>query len=351
MDEERLMEDAYVSIMEKRALKSHRMVPQDLDPSFPNSDSEDGVQLDEEQATYIERKLPILETSTSRKLLRKWYNIVNDFSARKITYHTDRLPALSGLAREVRRMSGGRYSYKAGIWRSREFEYKDLLWGITTPLAAKYEEYIAPSWSWASMDLSGSAISQDGGSRLYNEELLEDLRPRVEVKAMFTTTVGDDHYMQVMDGHLNIEGLCRNLCGCEVPSVFFDIHDESIVAPTGPWDIIEAIDSASNDIPNAYVQLFKDFRRDLIGKTFCELQPTWRSSSDTHRPLLLVEVAEWSSSRYRATASICLILQRAEVDVDDEEEIFERIGRAFVLKEPAGVRELSRWQTRTLTIK
>ncbi|CZR68015.1 uncharacterized protein PAC_17914 [Phialocephala subalpina] len=297
---------------------------------------------------------------TRRRVSLKWavrggpysYYIVNDFATRKMTYHTDKLPAISGLAREVRRMTDGQYSYKAGIWRSRKFEYQGLLWGITTPFAARYEKFIAPSWSWASMDLSGVAVSQDGRSKLYNERLLEDLRPKMEVKIMSTKPVGGDPYMQVLGGHLKIEGMCCNVCCCEIPSVFFDIHDGSHAAPIGPWEILKAIDSSSSDgIPGSYVEMFKGFKRDLIGKAFCEGRSATGTVSGSHQPLLLLEMAEWSSPMYRSTASICLILERSEFVVNNEEETFKRVGRAFVLKEPAGVRDLSRWQSQILTIK
>lgn len=41
LDEDRPLEDAYVSCMEARRMQKHRQVPQDIDPSFPTSDPED----------------------------------------------------------------------------------------------------------------------------------------------------------------------------------------------------------------------------------------------------------------------------------------------------------------------
>jgi hypothetical protein len=347
LDEDRALEAAYVSTIAVRNNESRRIIPQDIDPSFPKSDSEEEIMLDEEQATYIDRKQVSLSTTASQDILFRWYNIVNDFASRKITYHSDKLPAIAGLAREIGRMTGHRYSYKAGIWRSREFEYQDLLWGITVPEAARYTEYIAPSWSWASIDLSRSPEVQ---SRMYNDSLFRDIRPRAEVKGMFTTTVKDDPYMQVLDGHLKIEGSCRHLCSCEVPSVFFDIHDGLLVAPTGPWDMIEAISSQlRHHNPGDYSKVFTHFRYDLIGKTFCEAQ----AGSDKHRPLLLLEVAEWSSPRFRAVAGVCLILKSAEWDISypHKHEVYQRVGRAFILKGPVKLTGQSHWQTRTLIIK
>ena len=41
LDEDRPLEDAYVSCMEARKREKHHVIPQDIDPSFPTSDPED----------------------------------------------------------------------------------------------------------------------------------------------------------------------------------------------------------------------------------------------------------------------------------------------------------------------
>jgi hypothetical protein len=380
-DEDIPLEDAYMSYWAARVNARHVRTPQDIDPSFPDSDLDDEMIPAEEEATYIPSKArekirnfrKMKQNKEERRVtpgfvakqggiqnqsesddpitldvLLQWYNIVNDYAVRKITRNMDRFPAIAGLAREVAQKTGNRYSYRAGIWRSREFEYLDLVWGITVPGARRYEEYIAPSWSWASIDISKATVSEEHQSRLYNEDLLRDLRPKGEIKVMFTDTVDKKPYWQVSDAHLKIEGFYRKVCSCEVPLVFFDTHDDSTSAPIGPWDIIEAIDyGTSTGSWIAHPEMFKNFRRDRIGKTFCEAQP----NSSKHRDLLLLEVAEWASSRYRSAASICLVLQWREYSMKVKDEIYERIGRAFVLREPLGQRGMPRWKTLAFTIK
>ncbi|KAK3900843.1 a97f8ef6-a9b0-4f8b-8fdf-2c72f37eda9e [Staphylotrichum tortipilum] len=79
-----------------------------------------------------------------------WYRMVEDYTARSITKHTDRLPALSGLAQGVVRERGG--EYLAGLWKSGLLE--GLLWCKARPgppALAATPEYVAPSWSWASV--------------------------------------------------------------------------------------------------------------------------------------------------------------------------------------------------------
>jgi hypothetical protein len=46
--------------------------------------------------------------------LFRWYNLVNDYRLRDLTYGQDILPAISGIAREIRAQAGG--TYLAGIW-------------------------------------------------------------------------------------------------------------------------------------------------------------------------------------------------------------------------------------------
>lgn len=44
----------------------------------------------------------------------RWYNIIADYTQRSLTYHDDRLPAISGIAREISHLNF--MTYKAGIW-------------------------------------------------------------------------------------------------------------------------------------------------------------------------------------------------------------------------------------------
>jgi hypothetical protein len=55
--------------------------------------------------------------------LRFWDTLLNDYSNRALTYETDRLPALAGLASKVQRLLNSRYL--AGIW---ECDLHGLMW-------------------------------------------------------------------------------------------------------------------------------------------------------------------------------------------------------------------------------
>jgi hypothetical protein len=80
-----------------------------------------------------------------------WYDMVRDYTRRKLTKSSDKLPALSGLARIVEKQTGD--TYVAGLWRSTLLE--GILWqaiGTHRGATSAPSEYRAPSWSWASID-------------------------------------------------------------------------------------------------------------------------------------------------------------------------------------------------------
>jgi len=99
----------------------------------------------------------------------QWQRLVMQYSTRKLTRDSDKLPALSGLANLVATKTGD--TYLAGLWKSNLLN--GLSWTIkayepthscsdpkhdaemppATKSVVKYPtEYRAPSWSWASLD-------------------------------------------------------------------------------------------------------------------------------------------------------------------------------------------------------
>jgi hypothetical protein len=85
--------------------------------------------------------------------LQYWCEIVSTYSESALTFASDRLPAVSGIARELKQKL--RDKYLAGLW------YTDIPRGLTWYIpfyrdhkAQGYncgmQAYVAPSWSWAS---------------------------------------------------------------------------------------------------------------------------------------------------------------------------------------------------------
>ncbi|KAF2096285.1 HET-domain-containing protein [Rhizodiscina lignyota] len=115
------------------------------------------------ECTISERVVPQLPGRRRNRLFKdmlrdKWNWIVLEYTRLNLTYGTDRLPALSGIAsyhQERIAASGENDEYLAGLWR------KDLAMGllwrvytdddISSPTSSRLSKYCAPSWSWASV--------------------------------------------------------------------------------------------------------------------------------------------------------------------------------------------------------
>jgi Heterokaryon incompatibility protein (HET) len=79
--------------------------------------------------------------------LMQWYKVVRQYTRRNLTFHSDKLPAISGIAKVFQAKTG--CAYIAGIWK------EDLIAGIAWYLKQPSHEIISmalPSWSWARLE-------------------------------------------------------------------------------------------------------------------------------------------------------------------------------------------------------
>ncbi|KAF4463147.1 hypothetical protein FALBO_10025 [Fusarium albosuccineum] len=84
-----------------------------------------------------------------RQLHKLWHSIVEEYSRRKLTLETDKLAALSGLAKEMTNVL--RDDFVLGLWK--KTLWRDLLWWVKSPATATIPTgFIAPSWSWAAVN-------------------------------------------------------------------------------------------------------------------------------------------------------------------------------------------------------
>ncbi|KAH9885083.1 hypothetical protein C8Q73DRAFT_718352 [Cubamyces lactineus] len=114
-----------------------------------------------------------------------WRTILVDYSGRLLSKPTDKLVALAGLAELFERELGP--GYLAGLWRYSLLS--DLQWLRHDKLNYMHstgqqrrvpQEYIAPSWSWASVD--GAITHSDWDNRYYGETLAEVLNCTVKLQ-------------------------------------------------------------------------------------------------------------------------------------------------------------------------
>lgn len=94
------------------------------------------------------RKREVQKSSDASEVIRNWYNLVDNYSSRAVTVESDKLIALSALAKKYQSIL--KDAYVAGLWR------KDLIvgliWGVNGERGmTRPESYCAPSWSWASI--------------------------------------------------------------------------------------------------------------------------------------------------------------------------------------------------------
>ncbi|KAL8397444.1 hypothetical protein RB594_004245 [Gaeumannomyces avenae] len=141
-----------------------------------------------------------------------WLKVVEGYTERQLTVETDKLAAIAGLAREfaiLRSAKAGisveaaQDDYCAGLWRSQLLE--GLLWG--RPGFPKAEEvasftrteaFVAPSWSWASVN----------GPVKFAGRLLGSEEPKAELVRVIAEPAGSDPLGQISDGLLVLRGRC-----------------------------------------------------------------------------------------------------------------------------------------------
>jgi hypothetical protein len=80
-----------------------------------------------------------------------WYEIINDYTKRSFSITEDIFPAIAGLTEEIQRRTD--LTYAAGLWE--QDAHRGLLW-LATQCGRNRKCYLAPSWSWASLDLRQS---------------------------------------------------------------------------------------------------------------------------------------------------------------------------------------------------
>jgi Heterokaryon incompatibility protein (HET) len=86
------------------------------------------------------------------ELIRLWLFIIEEYSMRELTVLTDQLPAISGLAHRFNDADSRLGRYVAGLWTC-DFILQ-LLWARypgDDPLCPRPSEFVAPTWSWASI--------------------------------------------------------------------------------------------------------------------------------------------------------------------------------------------------------
>ncbi|CCC06179.1 unnamed protein product [Sordaria macrospora k-hell] len=95
----------------------------------------------------LEKRQHTVEGETDASRRNVWQNIVKDYSRLNLTFASDRLIAIAGMAAELGQLWDG-VQYHAGLWSLHL--RSSLLWHSIKP-SIPANDFIAPSWSWASV--------------------------------------------------------------------------------------------------------------------------------------------------------------------------------------------------------
>lgn len=95
----------------------------------------------------LEKRQHTVEGETDASRQNVWQNIVKDYSRLNLTFASDRLIAIAGMAAELGQLWDG-VQYHAGLWSLHL--RSGLLWHCLKP-SVPAKTFIAPSWSWASV--------------------------------------------------------------------------------------------------------------------------------------------------------------------------------------------------------
>lgn len=124
-------------------------------------------------------------------IFNTWNHFVEEYTKCSLTEPSDKLVALSGIAKVFQAFTGD--EYLAGLWRARLREH--LNWKVFEPVAKLPLDFRAPSWSWAKLD----APVQTKGLSAVTCQFLSVLHAEVNASTV-------DRTGRVYAGHLVVKG-------------------------------------------------------------------------------------------------------------------------------------------------
>lgn len=122
-----------------------------------------------------------------------WESVVTEYTRRQLTFSSDRLAALAGLAARVH-TEHPEVEYLAGLWS--DTLHKSLLWE-TVANSERIRPNIAPSWSWASVTGSVAWAHQD---------YFAIDQDRLDIIDFNCSPAGPNRYGALKDARLTVKG-------------------------------------------------------------------------------------------------------------------------------------------------
>jgi hypothetical protein len=172
---------------------------------------------------------------------------VRQYSKCHLTKKSDKLVAISGIARYLS-ILGGPQDYIAGLWR--QTLLPGLLWrcselGITDVPApgVRPSQYVAPSWSWASVN---GSINFRRYVSPGNENLAEKYVVMVRLIDIFLDHLTDDPYGELKGACIRLAGRLRRVSYGKVRPT----HERPYFDPDGSLMISTETNSNEQSLPH-----------------------------------------------------------------------------------------------------
>ncbi|RDW75342.1 HET-domain-containing protein [Coleophoma cylindrospora] len=282
----------------------------------------------------------------------KWNDIGEQFMGRSLTKDFDVLPALAGIARAFH--SALNDEYCAGLWK------KEIICSLRWQRNPRYpadqstrfdlerpSEYLAPSWSWASILGRQSVISSNWKTR----DALKTSAERVaKVVKVHMVPKGNDPFGQVVRGELVLRG---PFCLIEELPPVYSLQDEWIEKTPGPQSKSPFQRRMYDVLHETDVAIYEYYQQHIAHENqhFAAVEIVhWNKSPAGGEPgmdFLLLESTGEPGGTYRRIGHYGL----RKYELPDEENVTPK-AYASLVSENEAYDELmnSKWKTKTITI-
>jgi hypothetical protein len=253
--------------------------------------------------------------------LERWYTCLDEFSRRKLSYGSDKLPAVAGLAKAMHNRTPQLDVYYAGIWKS-DF-VRGLLWraqklgGLSQPASFR-----APSWSWAALD---GEITHDWRALKHFDPSWQPVVEGINVRCK-----GRSGYGEIQSAGLRLKAPMR-------PAVYVGTPPSQTPAIVGPFGEVLQI---ANDPKQQWYDLwhFEPDSWQPVGPPLCRAYFDEPIEERKLRPFVLMCLGKFSTSRkpqlwWEENDWIChfwaLILEPVDMDSGPDGSL-KRVGVAML---------------------
>lgn len=237
------------------------------------------------------------ESEKSVARLQGWTRSVNALSWGNFDSPSDKFPVIGKIAQIMSGYSLG--DYLAGIWSNHIIS--GLTWGRMFSLLTPTPEYVAPTWSWASVNGPVTIDNVQPGSAM-ESSWIQKYKP-ILVSHHILLSDPSNPYGRVLEGsHIVLDAAC----------IGFKKLTDGIVAQEGAFQARPILDHSL-----------------MFDCSCCRPRPKEVQESDAskfnkeieHHLCVILQVSDWSTESEGCGACICLIVKASE-----KSDSFTRVG-------------------------